>query len=89
MKTTDLPRREGSSPAHCSAFRDDLHALINQHASQIGPEAAAYWLSTMAHSALAHLVWMPGETKQAYEHLGKVCDLLPMPNVQAQRTGDA
>ena len=68
------------APAHGSAFRDELRALIDWHSSQIGPEAAAYWLSTMAHSALAHLVWMPIRTRQAYEHLGEVCDLLPMPN---------
>jgi hypothetical protein len=70
------------------AFNDELHALINKHASRIGPETAAYWLSTMAHSALAHLKWMPEETKQAYHHLGKACDLLPMPNESPPQSHD-
>lgn len=68
-----------------SAFRDELHALVNAHASKIGPQEAAFWLASMAHSALVHLVWMPAETRQAKELLAKSCDLLPLPNSQDQR----
>lgn len=84
MSADNTQRADGpplaASPG--SAFRDELHALVNAHASKIGPQEAAFWLASMAHSALAHLVWMPAEIRQAKELLAKSCDLLPLANAE-------